>query len=379
MKILIITMTCGEGHNHFSFALNNALQKRGEISEVYDIYAPFPRLKKLNNNSYLFACRYIPKLYEQVWLMELARDPEKRYNKYSGLQPSIRKAIKPLRQKISEFCPDAVICTHDYVSAAMDQLIREGFYTKPVYALLTDFTVHPYWESSIAIDYVITPSKHSWKLLTEKGFREDQLLDLGLPVNDKFCGVTDKKAEKEKIGLDPNKLTVVLTSGGYGLYPYQKLLDCFKQCDDVQWIAACGKNEKQKRDLERYQSKRNLDLKVLGYCDLSPYFRAADVAFAKGGCSTMNELLHAKVVPILLDKLIIQENQLKQLLVEAGAGLGMQKVKQAPKLLEKVKDPALREAMQTAALPFYKKDATQSIVERICGEAPTLASPAQEA
>ena len=361
-------MTCGEGHNRISSALNAAFLKRGVPSEIYDIYSSTPRLKKLNNDAYLFACRHIPKIYEKIWLHELKRSPEKRYEKRGGVQPAIRRILGALRNKISESRPDAVVCTHNYASAAADRLKREGFLRCPVYALLTDFTLHPYWESSVAVDYVVTPSKHSWRALKEKGFREGQLLDLGLPVDEIFCGVADKRREKEKIGLDPDKLTVVLTSGGYGLYPYRKLLDRFSANDGIQWIAACGKNETQKRELERYREKRKLYLTVLGFCDLSPYFRAADAAFCKGGCGTLNELLHAKVVPILFDKLILQENQLKLLLVESGAGFGLQNVSQAPELIEILKDPAVRETFQNAATAFYQRNAAENIVRHICGE-----------
>ena len=68
MKALILTMTCGEGHNSIARTISGFLTEKGVESEIMDIYRGHKFSGALNNKAYLFFCRHFPKLYEKLWL-----------------------------------------------------------------------------------------------------------------------------------------------------------------------------------------------------------------------------------------------------------------------------------------------------------------------
>ncbi|MGN1099848.1 MAG: hypothetical protein ACI4S9_05845, partial [Christensenellales bacterium] len=198
MKVMILSMVCGEGHNAYARTILRACQKHGHETEFVDIFEFDKYSHNLNNKGYQFLCKYLALPYDMIWKAQLTRDPDKRYK--GAFQSWIIKAGKYVLEKLLEFRPDAVFSTHYYASAIMTNIKRKNLYNVRDYALLTDYMAHPNWEASVLLDRLFIPTQDTIPRLIDKGFSMKQLFISGLPVSDSFkLNVTKEEARENAV------------------------------------------------------------------------------------------------------------------------------------------------------------------------------------
>ena len=246
MKALILTMTCGEGHNSIARTISGFLTEKGVESEIMDIYRGHKFSGALNNKAYLFFCRHFPKLYEKLWLKTKYADADMRRYKNS-FQTTIKCCLKDVEKEIAEFKPDFIICTHCNAGAVVDRLRRENRIDRNItlYSFLTDFYPHPNWEDSVCVDYVFLSHICAKQQMLDKGFREEQLVETGFPVNPAYYAEIDKRQLRLEQGFAPDMFTVLISSGGFGIGRNEKVLKRLAACKlPLQIIIANSRNRK---------------------------------------------------------------------------------------------------------------------------------------
>ena len=82
-KVLILTMTCGEGHNAIAKSIANELTKNNTDCKIVDVFESKPKLKKFYNDSYLFLCKHFPKTYQFFWQKQRGRRNKPRSGRQS--------------------------------------------------------------------------------------------------------------------------------------------------------------------------------------------------------------------------------------------------------------------------------------------------------
>jgi len=198
------------------------------------------------------ACR---NLYGGNENVEIKMDPEK-----NAFAVKIIKTVvnKGLMRYIRDFKPDAIVCTHAFAAIALSYLKRKYPIKAKTFAVVTDFTVHPYWEDS-DVDYYITASELLNYQMEQKGFSTDKVKPLGIPILSKFANKLSKEDAIKYLGID-DKFTVLVMMGsmGYGsdTFDILKELDSCEQ--DIQTIIVCGNNKKLKRRVDRFNSRKKI-------------------------------------------------------------------------------------------------------------------------
>ena len=66
MKVLILTMTAGEGHNSIARALSKQFDETGIENKIYDIYSSNRRKFIINSKGYLLCYKFIPHIYSAI-------------------------------------------------------------------------------------------------------------------------------------------------------------------------------------------------------------------------------------------------------------------------------------------------------------------------
>lgn len=74
MKVLIFTMSCGEGHNMLAKSLSQAFEKQEAETKIVQTFGYDEERVKKENKKYLWACKHIPHLYDFVWNKLRKRD-----------------------------------------------------------------------------------------------------------------------------------------------------------------------------------------------------------------------------------------------------------------------------------------------------------------
>lgn len=365
-KVLIISMTVGEGHNTVSKTIKEGLEKAGHEVQIAQLFGYNQKRLEYQNKQYLNACKYIPRLYNFIWHKCRNLNPEKRDKRYVNKQ--LKKATEYIKGIIDEFKPSVIISTHNYSNTAVNNLIKAKKLDKKIktIAVLTDYCVHPYWETGILCDYVISPHKVANPELIQKGFLPKQIKTLGYPIASKFSNRIDKKTAREILGIE-DKFTIMIMNGGNGLGKNLKLIKTLlKSNKDFQIVCVCGRNQKGKKQIDRYIEKNNVK-NVITYgfvSNIEQIMSASDCFFSRGGAVSLTEALNINLPIIIRENMIINEEINKRFFIKQGIALGIEKLSEAKPLIEKLIDnPKILKQIEKNQNKFADLYATDKIVK----------------
>lgn len=325
MKILIMSVTAGEGHNSTARAMKAYFDKCGALCSVLDTYKYVsPAVAKLVSEGYLF----VSQKAKGAMFKAGYRIAEKRHGG-TGERSTTRFVHTLFTDEIYEYIensrPDAVIFTHPFAGMILDIMREKHTLEAKSIGVLTDFVFHPYWEECLMCDYIITPSPMLNYQAKVKGFSEDQILPLGIPIGEKFSTVGDKRAMRESLGLDPNAKTVLLMGGSMGYGHMAKTVRSLDQLDlgeDMQIISVCGNNEEMREKIDHYLKSARHRILNFGYVNNVPELMdAADVIVSKPGGLTTSEALAKRLPLIIVNPIPGQESRNTAFLTNNGAAL----------------------------------------------------------
>ena len=201
--------------------------------------------------------------------------------------PGTKKAA---RKHMEELKPDLVLSTH-WSTVYYAQQIEN----KPInVSYVPDVQVIPLCRYPNDVTLVSTSRGYNDALKKhKKRFNKDNLRVVPFAIRKEAFEVDlDKKAARKAVGLDENKLTIVLFEGGYGLGRMKEIVELIAKTDmNINVVAICGKNEQLYEHLKEVKPQsENVTLVVEGFCERTlEYLAAADVWLGKSGASSIAE------------------------------------------------------------------------------------------
>ncbi|MFH2138572.1 MAG: glycosyltransferase [Candidatus Omnitrophota bacterium] len=322
MKILIIHASAGAGHVKAAEALSHAFKKNcPEGLSVITIDAldyTNAVFKKSYPAVYIFLVKHFPLLWGACFhflnfspLMPIITFFRLIFNKFHG-----RGLIEYiLREK-----PEVIICEHFFSAQLVSYLKTAGKFKGYVLCGITDFGVHRFWINK-GTDYYLVASESTKRELLQKGVEQEKILVTGIPIEQRFSRQCSKDQLRDNLGLDKNLFTILVTSGGFGVGPIEKIVYSLDDMNiDLQILVICGKNN------QMYDSLKARDFKkkavVLGYVtNMDECMGAADMIVSKSGGLTVSESL-AKGLPMIIIKPIPgQEMRNAEIIEENNIGV----------------------------------------------------------
>lgn len=298
MKVLILSITAGEGHNSTAKAVQSCFVERGITCDILDTFDYISKiLGKTVDSGYLAATKRLQKPYASVY--RRLENRKRVQDDKSTVRMSNALIAKKMYKYICEYSPDAIIVTHCFAAVLLDVVNSKYGIHCPTYGIVTDFAAHPFWEEATSFSYIVTASELLDVQMKKKRFRQKQILPLGIPIRSKFASKISKEQARLKHGLDPNKFTVLLMSGSMG---FGNIENTVRQLDDVeldfQLVIVCGRNEKAKDRIDGMTLRKQI--LCLGFVDyIDELMDAADCFISKPGGLTTSEAL-AKDLPIII-------------------------------------------------------------------------------
>ncbi len=365
-KVLIITMTCGEGHNQIAKAINNALVEKNIDVKIIQLHGYSEKAIMKVNKSFLNVCKYIPYLYDSVWKIINKRNPELKEKGITKIL--INKCKDYILKEIFDYGPNAIVCTHNNCGAVVGYLRQKEKISPSIklFGFVFDYCLCPYWETNTDLDYVILPHENLIDEMIYRGFKKEQLITLGLPVDKRFTIKLDRNKTREELNLEKERFIVVLYSGGNCASPNLPLIkELLKAKVPLQIVSICGKNKKQKDLIDEYIEKNQItNIQNIGFCTcLDKYYSAADVVFTRGGGMGLTEQINKHIPFVLREKLIINEKINKKLFEKLEMGIAMNNIKEAKSIVEILYyNPQLLKAMSQKSMEFSKPNATSDFV-----------------
>jgi len=368
-KILFFYSSQDSGHHRAAQALQSAfrlLYSDVETLALDSIECAYPRTGRVMIDWYPKIIKKIPNLwralYDNLDFADAIRDLRKFINRfYFGKMGSILK----------EHNPDAIICTQAapcHVAAAYKGERKNGL---PLVAVITDYLVHPYWLHD-HVDLYIVPIKEAKENLIERGIPEGKIKEIGIPIDPKFTISYDKRKRRSELGLPTEMTTLLITGGSRGMIPLQKILRLVSQVNaPFQAIIVTGRNKKLWLKVKRMERNLTFTTKLLSYTEtMDSLMDASDLIITKPGGLTSAEAL-AKGLPLIIVKPIPgQEERNGRYLIDQGAALSVDHLKDLPEIIEELllsplKIEDMSRKAQLLARPKAAEETARAIMELV--------------
>lgn len=357
-KVLIISVKAGYGHHSTGQALMDYFTERNiecEMLDTFEYISTF--LGDSIQDGYLLLTKSVPEFYGKVY---------DKFDKNSKPREStpvamISKVVaKKIRDYVISYGADAIIGTHSYACLLMSYLRKQEHISCPLYGVVTDFTVHPFWESA-DIDYYVTPDKLLNNQMVKKGIPEEKILPFGIPIKEKFAKKIDKTEARKMLGIG-DKTTILVMMGSMGFGNIVSEMEKITSVDgDFQIICVCGTNEKMKKSVEEREWEK--DVYVYGFVDnIDVMMDASDCIITKPGGLTTSELMAKGLPALLVNPIPGQEDRNLEFLVNSGACMMITKTFPVDEALYQIMNNKWRmDFMKESVARLGKPDATEKL------------------
>lgn len=325
-KVLILTVTAGNGHNSAALALKQKLESTGEVEvKVVDFVKEYT--SKLNtwtiDKGYDLAVGYLRPLYDAFYEHYKRRDPKKENT--CGAQASLKNVNDDVLKLIYDFQPDVIYGTTYYAGMVLTNLKRVYNLPCKTIVCMLDYVVSPFWEATFKVDYLTLAHEDFRQELISEGFKDEQLYLTGIPVREQFFEVKDKEKAREELGLEKDLFTVFILFGGGHWHGGHKILKSIvgsKIKENMQIVIVNGRDEKTKKkiDKEIKSYPKNFVVKNYGFVkNIDVIMSASDVIVGKAGGLQSTESI-VKGLPIICTEKIPGQEKYNIRFIESKGG-----------------------------------------------------------
>lgn len=374
-KILILTVTAGNGHNSAAYAMKNRLEQTGDVEvKVVDIIKEYTSF--LNawtvDKGYNLAVGYLRPIYDAFYNSYLKWNPEKA--SVCPAQASVKSLNGKLLKLIYDFEPDVIYGTSYYCGMALANLKRVYDIPAKVVVCMLDYVVSPFWEASVGgVDFLSLANEAFREELLRKGFKNENLVLTGIPVSEKFVVEIDKIEARKKLNIDESLFTILVFYGGGhwqgGLKVFKTLVNKLK--NNVQIIVINGNNKKAKEKIDKIKGKLPQNIKVVnvGFTrEVDVYMSASDVMIGKGGGLSTTESINKRLPLIATTKLPGQEFYNVKFLEKYGTALTFKNGKELVENVEMLHQNPKKLQQMKEKLAGLQTNGIESIFELIIGQ-----------
>ena len=164
--------------------------------------------------------------------------------------------------------------------------------------------------------------------------------------------------------MNPNVPLILIMTGGAGVLTDVAGWEQIVQRTSAQFCIICGRNERLFRRLSTLASQR---VRVLGFTDnIDEWMSIADLAVSKAGGLTVTESLAMELPMLLYRPIPGQERRNARFMIQTGAAVHADNVKDAQRILETlVQDPSRLMKMRDAARAQRLGDGARRIADSI--------------
>jgi processive 1,2-diacylglycerol beta-glucosyltransferase len=368
-KVLILSASAGAGHLRAAQAIEKALNAAGAAREARHIDT-LEFTSKIFRNLYSKAYIELVNAMPEVpgWFYDRLDKPWKNERRRLALD---KLNTRPFVRLLREYQPEMIICTHFLPAEIVSWLKAKERIASRQAIIVTDFDAHAMWLCHHYEQYFVALDE-TRAYLEALGIPHDKLTVSGIPIDPVFALPKDKQAMRAKHGLRPDRPTILISAGGFGVGAIDQMVSSlFQLKHPAQIVAICGRNQELKRRLDKLAASRasvaHINLTVTGYTtEMDEYMAASDLALGKPGGLTTSEALAKGLVFVIVNPIPGQEERNSDHLLEAGAGI---RCNNLPVLNWKIDrlldDPARFAAMQANSRRLARPNAARDIVNRL--------------
>jgi processive 1,2-diacylglycerol beta-glucosyltransferase len=222
--------------------------------------------------------------------------------------------------------------------------------------------VHSQW-IHMATDLYLVGSEPVREGMIRRGIPPERVRTTGIPVRVNTRLLEQREALKEKWGLKPDIPTVLVMTGAQGMMRRPTSLFHTIASRPVQGFFLCGKDRSLISRLKLWE-ERYPDFRIMPFVRIVPELMCvSDVLITKAGGLTTSEALAMELPMIIFHPIPGQEYANRDYLVEAGAALSANTMRELGGALDLVcKEPVRLERMREATRGIRRPAAAEAAV-----------------
>ncbi|MEW6737466.1 MAG: glycosyltransferase, partial [Acidobacteriota bacterium] len=278
---------------------------------------------------------------------------------------------RPFVKLLEQYQPDITVCTHFLPAEIISWLKAKERLTNPQAVIITDFDVHAMWLCHHYEQYFVALDETRMHLI-KVGIPADKITVSGIPIDPVFARSKDKQQMRAKYGLHPDRFTILISAGGFGVGPVEHIMSSLLELEHpAQVIAICGRSEELKNRLDHLAAKLPIDhkvmIKVVGFTtDMDEYMTASDILLGKPGGLTTSEALAKGLVFVVVNPIPGQEERNSDHLLEEDVAIRCNNLPVLAWKIDRLLDDPVRFAnMQTNVGRLARPRAAYEVVEKL--------------
>jgi len=364
-RVLIMSVGAGTGHIKAACALEKSFAADSRVAEVVNNDA----LQYTNKLFRDFYSKFYGSLVRTApnflgWWYKASDEPWRNDRMRIMLD---RLNTKPLVRFIRAFDPHIIVCTHYMPAGIISHLIAARRLQARLSIVVTDLDFHAMWLSRSFQRYFVAldETKAHLEML---GLPAERITVSGIPIDPVFQQTLDREAERQRLGLAPDKPVLLVSAGAWGVGPAEVMVERLLDLrHEVQAVVVCGRNEVLRRRVEQAVGPRTGQFKVLGFTDeMHKLMKLADVFVGKPGGMTVSEATACGLPMCVVAPIPGQEERNSDHLLEEGIAIKCNDLTTLSYKLDLLLDDPDRLArMRANALRFAKPQASGFIAETL--------------
>ena len=368
-KVLLLSASAGAGHIRAAQALEKAFNQLEPTLEVrhLDVLDYTNKLfRHLYSKAYIELVNKMPEV--PGWMYDKLDKPWKNERRRLALD---KLNTRPLVRLLRSYQPDFIVCTHFLPAEIVSWLRAKERLASRQAIVVTDFDVHAMWLVHHYEQYFLAIDE-ARVYLEALGIPVSKITVTGIPIDPVFAKKKNKLEMRQKHGLDNERITILLSAGGFGVGSVEPLIASLKAIEHkVQVVAICGRNEELRKRLLKSANNLaaggNLLVHPVGYTqEMDEYMSASDIVLGKPGGLTTSEALAKGLAFVVVNPIPGQEERNSDHLLEAGVAIRCNNLPTLSyKLNHLLADSSRLARMQTASRKLGRADAASDIARRV--------------
>jgi processive 1,2-diacylglycerol beta-glucosyltransferase len=373
-RILLLSASAGAGHVRAAEAIEKAFKQRKD-SDSFEVH----HFDVLNYTNKLFRHLYSKAYIDLVnkmpevpgWVYDKLDKPWKNERRRLALD---KLNTRPFVKLLREYQPDLIVCTHFLPAEVVSWLKAKERLASRQVIIVTDFDVHAMWLVHHYERYFVALDE-ARVYLEVLGIPAEKITVSGIPIDPVFAIKKDKQEMRAKHGLEPDRTTILLSAGGFGVGSVDALVSSLLPLKHhAQVVAICGRNEELKERLTKLATRTNRDgnviLKPFGYTkEMDELMTASDLVLGKPGGLTTSEALAKGLVFVIVNPIPGQEERNSDHLLEGGAAIRCNNLPTLSYKLDRLlADPQRFKSMHANARRMGHPNAAKEIVDKLAAD-----------
>jgi processive 1,2-diacylglycerol beta-glucosyltransferase len=316
-SVMVLSAAAATGHLRAAEALVSAFEATGVPARHIEVLRHTnPIFRKIYSDLYVELMTHGPDLLG--WLYKTFDRPWQFQKRRLALD---RLNTGPLVKLIREENPSLALCTHFLPAEILLYLRKNKILDIPIGVVVTDFDAHALWLLQ-KVDWYFVACEETRVYLAALGIPIETIFVTGIPVDPIFGMEKPKKETRILLGLDPNKTTLLVSAGGFGVGPVESLVRAIHEVQyPVQIAVICGRNRRLEDHLKSLSGTRH-PMKVIGFTNqMDSWMAAADLLIGKAGGLTSSEALARGLVLVIVNPIPGQEERNSDHFLEEGVGI----------------------------------------------------------